>query len=308
MHDLNDLAYFAKVVEHRGFAPAARSLGMQKSKLSRRVAQLEARLGVRLIQRSTRRFSVTDIGQSFYQHCRAMLVEAEAAQEVIEAIRSEPSGLIRIACPPGLIAYRMGDSIAAFLSVHPKVDIQLVAHNRPVDVIREGFDIAVQTGVSHSISSSLVRRKLGEVSQSLVAAPSLLAGAALPVSPSDLAGLPAIAPGIALSTSEPDAVELRLEHADGTEVAISIQPRLITDDLAALRAAALSGVGFVQMPDLMIHDDLSSGRLVLMLPEWRSPNIDVHAAFPSRRGLLPSIRALIDHLAEDCTPYKHGTA
>ena len=308
MQDLNDLAYFVKVVEHQGFAPAARALGLQKSKLSRRIAALEDRLGVRLIQRSTRKFSVTDIGQSYYQHCLAMLVEAEAAQEAIDAIRAEPSGLIRIACPPGLIAYRMGEAIAEFMAASPRVRIQLQATNRPIDIIREGFDVVIQTGEPRIEASSLVMRKLGEVSQCLVAAPSLLEGRPAFTMPSDLADMPAIGLGTTFADGGSDHIEWMLTHESGSTASIPASPRLVTDDLAALRAAALAGIGIVQMPNLMIEPDRASGRLVTLLPQWASPNLSVYAVFPSRRGLLPSIRALIDHLAGDCHPFRHGTS
>ena len=141
MQDLNDLYYFAQVVDHGGFAPAGRALGMPKSKLSRRVALLEERLGVRLIQRSTRHFSVTEVGQTFHAHCKAMLVEAEAAQEAIELTRSEPRGIVRVACPVALLDTRVGEMIAAFLAQCPGVEIQLDATNRRVDLIAEGIDI-----------------------------------------------------------------------------------------------------------------------------------------------------------------------
>lgn len=308
MQDLNDLAYFVKVVEHQGFAPAGRALNIQKSKLSRRIAALEDRLGVRLIQRSTRKFSVTDIGQSYYQHCLAMLVEAEAAQDAIDAIRAEPVGLVRIACPPGLIAYRMGAAIAVFMAAYPKVRIHLKAYNRPVDIIREGFDVVIQTGEPRLDSASLATRKLGEVSQCLVAAPELLEGRPTPAIPSDLADLPSIGIGASLANDGADHMEWTLTHEDGSSASILSAPLLLTDDLAALRAAALAGIGIVQMPNLMIEEDCANGRLLTLLPQWSSPNLPVYAVFPSRRGLLPSIRALIDHLADDCERYRYGTS
>lgn len=307
MQDLNDLGYFVKVVDHQGFAPAARALGLQKSKLSRRIAALEDRLGVRLIQRSTRKFSVTEIGQSYHQHCVAMLLEAEAAQEVIDSARAEPSGLIRIACPPGLIAYRIGAAIAEFLAFNPKVEIQLKGYNRPVDAIQEGYDVVIRTGEPTFDAAQLVMRKLGEVSQRLVAAPALLEGRTLPAIPSDLADFAAIALATNLASGSGERIEWQLVHADGPTACVPARPRLLSDDLAALRAAALAGIGVVQMPNLMIEQDIAEGRLVPVLPGWASPNINVYAVFPSRRGLLPSIRALIDHLANDCRPYKHGT-
>ncbi len=300
MNDLNDLAYFVKVVDHRGFAPAARALGMQKSKLSRRIAALETRLGVRLIQRSTRRFAVTEIGQTYYQHCQAMLVEAEAAQQAIDRASSEPIGLVRLACPPGLLSYRMGQSVAEFMAAFPKVEIRLKALNRPVDVIMEGFDLVVTTEAPRLETATLAMRKLGEIRQCMVASPALVGADRLPLSPTDLKAFPAIAIG------GEGELEWRLIHGDGAVATISFVPRLLTDDLSALRAAAMAGIGIVQMPDLMIHDDLQERRLVEILPDWRSPNIPVYAVFPSRRGLLPSVRELLDHLAQDCSPYNRG--
>jgi len=308
MFDLNDLAYFVKVVDHGGFAPAARALHMQKSKLSRRIASLEERLGVRLIQRSTRKFAVTEIGHSYYQHCLGMLVEAEAAQNVIESAQAEPAGLIRIACQPGLLAYRMGAAIAEFMAAHPKVEIQLKAYNRPVDLIGEGFDLAIRAGELQLDSANVVIRKLGEVSQCLVAAPNLLQRHIRPKNPVELARLP----GVALwhpifgAGDEPHAWTL-LDEA-GAVANIPFAPRLVSDDLPSVRAAALAGIGIAQMPNLMATDDIVRGSLIELLPDWYSPNIAVNAIFPTRRGMLPSVRALIDHIAGDCVPYRRGTA
>ncbi|MCA8888615.1 MAG: LysR family transcriptional regulator [Parvularculaceae bacterium] len=307
MFDLNDLAYFVKVVDHGGFAPAARALGMQKSKLSRRIAGLEERLGVRLVQRSTRKFVVTDIGQTYYQHCLAMLVEAETAQDAIDALRSEPAGLIRVACQPGLLAYSMGAAIATFAAAHPKVEIQLKAYYRQVDLIGEGFDLVIRTGEVKIDAASLVTRKLGEVSQCLVASSDLLKELTPPENPIELSGFPGIAVEHVGAPSETATQVWTLLDKEGATVEIPFTPRLASDDLPAVRAAALAGVGVVQMPNLMANDDIAQGRLVELLPEWTSPNIAVNAIFPPRRGMLPSVRALIDHLAGDCVPYKRGT-
>ena len=186
MQDLNDLYYFAQVVEHRGFAPAGRALGVPKSKLSRRIALLEERLGVRLIQRSTRHFSVTEIGQTFYVHCKAMLVEAGAAEEAIALIRSEPHGVVRLACPVALLDTRAGPMLAAFMVEHPKVALHLEATNRRVDVIEEGFDMAIRVRPPPLEDSDLVLRPLAEFSQCLVASPALLQRHGTPQGPADL--------------------------------------------------------------------------------------------------------------------------
>ncbi len=299
MEDLNDLYYFAQVVEHAGFAPAARALGMQKSKLSRRIGLLEDRLGVRLIQRSSRSFSVTEIGQEYYRQCRAMLVEAEAAQAVIDSVRSEPQGVIRMSCPPELLDYHFGELIAHFMAGHPKVQVHLKALNRKVDLIAEGYDLAIRVGTEALDQADLVMRKLGETEQGLVGSPTLLKGCPPTEAPTDLSTIPSLDLGL-----PQDAHIWRLEHTDGRTAEVYHQPRLITDDLAALRAAALEGVGVAQIPTLMVADDIAAGRLIDVLPHWRPHNEIVYAVFPSRRGLLPSIRALLDFLSDECRPHR----
>ncbi len=295
MQDLNELAYFVKVVDHGGFGAAARALGMQKSKLSRRVAGLEERLGVRLLQRSTRRFAVTEIGRTYYQHCQAMLVEAEAAQQAIEEASAEPRGVVRVACPPGLLAYRMSQSLAEFLVRLPKVEMRLEAVDRPVDVITEGYDLVVTTQAPEVETASVAMRKLGEMSQCLVAAPELLR--TLPGLPTELRTVAGVASGVG-------EAEWVLTHEEGLVARVPFPARLVTEDLSARRAAAVAGIGVAQMPELMIEEDLATGRLQRLLPRWRSPKVPVYAVFASRRGLLPAVRALLDHLAGDCAPYQ----
>ena len=293
MQDLNDLAYFVQVVDHGGFAPAGRALGEPKSKLSRRIALLEARLGVRLIQRSTRRFSVTEIGQAYYAHCRAMLVEAEAAQEAIDSVRAEPRGILRIACPLALLAARVDPMLVEYMARHPQVELQLEASNRRVDVIAEGFDIALRVRPPPLQDSGLALRVLGPSGQCLVAAPSLLATRAPALSPADLAAFPSLDLG-----TPQDAHVWQLHGPDGAEARIRHQPRLVTLGMDTLRAAAVGGLGIVQLPTMVIADALASGALARVLPQWAPRPYQVHAVFPSRRGLLPSVRLLIDHLAE----------
>lgn len=295
MQDLNDLYYFVQVVDRGGFAAAGRALGMQKSKLSRRIALLEERLGVRLIQRSTRRFSVTEIGQEYYDRCVAVLVEAEAAQSVIERVRSEPQGVIRMACPTALINFQFGEMIARFMIENPRVEVHLESTNRRVDVIGEGFDLAVRVRFPPLEQSELVMRRLDESTQCLVASPSLLEERKPPEGPADLHGWPSLD----LGPPHRDHV-WSLEHADGRTAVVPHSPRLITDDMAALREAALKGVGIVQLPTMMIWDDVQAGRLMHVLPQWIPKSGIIHVVFPSRRGLLPSVRALVDFMVSQC--------
>jgi DNA-binding transcriptional LysR family regulator len=295
MQDLNDLYYFVQVIDQGGFSAAARALGMQKSKLSRRIGLLEERLGVRLIQRSTRRFSVTEIGREFYDRCVAMLVEAEAAEQVIAEVRSEPRGVIRMACPTALVSFQFGTLIARFMAANPLVEVHLESTNRRVDVIGEGFDIAIRVRFPPLERTDLVMRKLDESRQCLVASPALLSGRDALANPADLGGMPSLD----LGPAQRDHV-WRLERATGDRAEIAHEPRLVTDDMAALRAAAIEGVGIVQLPTLMIFEDVQAGRLVNVLPDWTPRPGIVHAVFPSRRGLLPSVRALLDFLADQC--------
>lgn len=294
MQDLNDLYYFARVVEHGGFAAAGRALGLPRSKLSRRIGLLEDRLGVRLIQRSTRVFTVTDIGQEYYRHCVAMLVEADAAQESIDRIRAEPQGVVRVSCPSSVLYFQVAEMVANFMADCPKVEVHLVSTNRQVDVIREGFDFALRVRFPPLEESDLVMKVLAEGKQCIAAAPSLLEHFDRPVQPADLSTLPSLSWG---SPLEPH--EWRLAGPGGAAASVRHSPRLVTEDMVALRGAALRGVGVAQFPTMVVKEDLEAGRLINVLPEWAPRSGIIHAIYPSRRGLLPSVRALLDHLAAE---------
>ena len=292
MKDLNDLYYFVQVVDHRGFAPAGRALGMPKSKLSRRIALLEERLGTRLIQRSTRRFAVTDTGQTYYGHCKAMLVEADAADEAIALTHAEPCGIVRMTCPVALLDARIADMLAAFMVANPRVEIHLEETNRRVDVVGEGIDVAIRVRPPPIEDSDLVMRVLAERGQCLVASPRLLANG-VPEVPADLAGLPSMDLGLPAHEHV-----WNLIGPDGTQAAIRHQPRLITRGMLALRAAAVAGVGVAQLPSMMVREQIERGELVRVIPGWAPQREIIHVVFASRRGLLPAVRALVDFLAD----------
>lgn len=292
MQDLNDLFLYVQVVDHGGFAPAGRALGMPKSRLSRRIGMLETRLGVRLLQRTTRRFSVTDIGQEYYRHCLAMLVEAEAAQEVVDRARAAPRGTVRMSCPPALLCFQVGDMVARFMAGHPQVTVHLLSTSRRVDVIGEGIDVAIRVRFPPLEETDLVMKILAESTQKLVASPGIVKRFSRPLVPADLNALPSL-----------DLGPAHREHAwsldgpDGAAAVVPHEPRLVTDDMAQLRAAALHGVGVVQLPTSLIAGDLVAGTLVDVLPDWTPRSGIVHAVFPTRRGLLPAVRSLVDFLA-----------
>ncbi|SFM27980.1 transcriptional regulator, LysR family [Rugamonas rubra] len=291
MQDLNDLYYYVHVVEHAGFAPAGRALGIPKSKLSRRIAMLEERLGVRLIQRSTRRFSVTEIGQTYYEHCKAMLVEADAAQEAIEVTRAEPRGLVRLSCPIALLQTNVAAMLADFMASHPHVTLQLEATNRRVDVIAEALDVAIRVRPPPLQDSELIMRVLADRSQCLVASPALLSRLGVPATLADLADWPSLGLG---TPAEPYI--WKLFGPDGARADLHHTPRMICNDMIALRSAAVAGIGVVQLPTMMMREQVADGSLVCVLPDWAPRRELIHVVYPSRRGQLPSVRALIDYL------------
>lgn len=293
MPDLNDLYYFAKVVDHGGFAPASRALGEPKSKLSRRIAALEERLGARLLQRSTRSVTLTEIGEAVYRHSRAMLIEADSARDVVEQSRVEPCGVVRMACPVALLETRVAEMVAAFMERYPRVEVHLEATDRPVDLIAEGLDLAIRVRPPPIADSDLVMRPLADRGQSLVAAPDLLERYPKPAVPGELEALPSLALG-----RPRQKYTWHLLGPDGDAVDVDHKPRYVTHNMTALRVAAVSGIGVVQFPNMMIEPDLREGRLARVLPEWAPPRELIHAVFPSRRGLVPSVRELVDFLVE----------
>lgn len=291
--DLNDLYYYVQVIDHGGFAPAGRALGMPKSKLSRRIALLEERLGVRLIQRSTRRFAVTDLGQAYYARCKAMLVEADAAQTLIDSTHVEPCGTVRLSCPITLLHAHVGPMLVAFAAQFPHVNVQLMGINRPVDVVAEGLDLALRVRPLPLEDSDLAMRVLGYAAQCLVASPTLLKQHGMPSSPADLVMWPSLGYGL-----PGEGQVWSLLGPEGAQAAQHHTPRFMTTDMITLRHAAIAGIGVVQLPAMMVREQLADGTLVRLLPDWAPRREIIHAVFPSRRGMISSVRSLIDHLVE----------
>lgn len=294
VEDLNTLYYFTQVVEHHGFAAAGRALDMPKSKLSRRIAELEERLGVRLLHRTSRHCSLTEIGQAYYQRCLAMRVEAESAAELIERNRSEPQGLVRVSCPTALLNSWVGPMLTRYMLKYPLVELFIESTNRRVDLIHEGFDIALRVRFPPLENTDMVMKVLGNSTQSVVGSPVYLSRLSTPASPADLSGLPSLHWGAAQRE-----YQWELFGADGSTAMIRHTPRMVTDDLLALRHAAVAGIGIVHLPSVVVRDEIAAGQLVELVPGWAPKSGVIHAIFPSRRGLLPSVRTLIDFLGEE---------
>jgi DNA-binding transcriptional LysR family regulator len=293
MQPLEGFYYFTQVVDHGGFARAARALGVPKSRLSRHVVALEAQLNVRLLNRSTRRFAVTEVGQEVYRHATAMLAEADAAIEAVEFARAEPRGTIRASCPVALAQSALAAMLPAFLAKYPAVRLQMHVSNRRVDVVREGFDLALRVRSQPSGEDGLVMRAFGRANQLLVASPAYLARAGAPACPQELRERETLDYG-----GELDPGPWQLVGAHGETMRAEHTPRVLCHDFIVVREAALAGVGIAQLPESVVREDLRSGALTRVLPDWSSPEGIVHVVFPSRRGLLPAVRVFIDFLAD----------
>ena len=291
MQDLNDMVLFARVVEHGGYSAAARALGVQTSMLSRRVAALERSLGVQLLNRSTRRMSLTEVGRQFHRHCVALADEARAAQETVERTRSVPQGLVRMSCPFALLQSNVSAVAVKFLADHPQVRLRIEATNRRVDVVEEGIDVAVRVRTLPLEDSELAVRPLAPAGAVLVAAPWFFAHHPRPSSPHELAALPTLAMG-----SPGERHQWHLRGPDGEALTVTHVPVLAVDHFPTLRQAALDGLGVAHLPRYVVRDDLAAGALERVLPDHGLPEGLAHAVFPSRRGLVPAVRALLDAL------------
>ena len=297
MNDLNDIYYFAAVVDHGGFAAAERALGIPKSRLSRRISHLEEELGVRLLQRSTRRFAVTDVGTSVHRHAQSMLAEAQAAREVVDRLSAEPRGVVRVSVPVGIAQQSMPQILPEFLAKYPEVRVQMHVSNRRVDVINEGFDVALRVRNKLDDDGSLVMRNFGLIQELLVASPKYLDRAGRPRDPDELHE------HVTLSMNE-DEVRQRwdLQGTNGEMRRIDLKPRVSGFDFPMLMALAKQGLGITMLPETLCADAVRNGDLEVVLPEWRLPQGIAHAVFASRRGLLPAVRVFIDFLAEKLPP------
>ena len=293
MQDLNDMLYFAEVVERGGFAAAGRALGIPKSRLSRRVSELEAHLGVRLLQRTTRKLSLTDVGEAYLRHCQALRESALAAQDTVAQVQAAPRGTLRVSCPVTLAQTVLGEVMPQFLALYPQVRVELQVSNRVVNLVEEGVDVALRVRASLEESGSMVVKRLDVARQVLVASPDLLIRQGTPATLADLARMDSIA------MSAPDGkATWQLIGPHNAQQVVQHTPRYVADDLLTLKFAALAGTGICWLPDYMCHEEIRDRRLVRVLPEWAPTQGIVHAVFPSRRGLSPAVRHFLDFLGE----------
>jgi DNA-binding transcriptional LysR family regulator len=292
-HDLNDLLYFSQVVEYGGFSAAERALGISKSRLSRRLSDLEAALGVRLLQRSTRKLALTEAGALFHRHCVAMLGEARAALDAVHQLGSTPRGTVRVSVPMTVSQTMLAHWMPEFLRRYPDVKVVVHVTNRVIDLFEDEIDVALRVRSEPHANANIVVRPLWRREQMLVGSPSLLDVNHPPMVPADLARY------ATLSVPSADGrYVFKLIAPDGTHHDYEHEPRLVTADLLMIHQAVLAGVGIAVLPDNIYQAAMNAGQLSPVMPGWTLPPPQLYAVFLSRQGLLPAVRAFIDFLVE----------
>lgn len=289
--NLNDLGIFVQAVEHGSFAAAGRRLGLPKSTISKRVGELEATLGARLIHRTSRSFALTDLGRDFFEHARASVIEAENAETIVRTRLGEPSGTVRLTTSVPTAQFTIAPHLDALAERYPKVLLSLHVTDRFVDIVQEGFDIAIRSHQQPLPDSALVQRRLSVHDFYVVASPAYLAAHGRPERPEDLIRHRAIV-AHAAETS------WKMQAADGSVTIVPLRPVMAADEPFVLLKAAAAGIGITVLPTSVCAAAIEDGTLVRLLPNWTVGQITTTILIPHRRGQLPSVRAVVDFLIE----------
>jgi len=293
MEDLNDIYFFASVVQYGGFSAAARKIGVDKTRLSRRIAALERRLGVRLLQRTTRALALTDAGQRFFERCVATVEGAQAAFDSVAELRREPAGLVRLSSPVLLTQRCLAHVLPRYMTAHPKVSLFVEPTDRTVNVIEERFDIAIRAKPEIEDVAGLVAKTLGPSQRVLVVSPAFLDQYGRPEHPADLPKVNTVASSDDIFES---GARWNLTSLDHRTQQIELKPRLVTSDLRVRLQAAIHGIGIALLPEQVAAAPLKEGRIERVLSEWSGAKNILHLVYPTPRGMLPSVRSLIDYL------------
>jgi len=292
--DLNDIVVFAKVAETKSFTGAAEALGLPKSTVSRKLAQLEERLGVRLVQRTTRKLALTDIGEAYYARCASIVADVASAEQLVTDMQATPRGRLRISATVDFATRYLGDIVSVFLAEHPEINVEIDATDRVVDLIEDGFDVAIRFGSLPE--SSLVARRLCGVALVLCASPAYVRERGTPKHIEELDEHDHV-----LFTPVSRNQTWTVVNGDAT-YEFGRPARLASNNFSAVRHAAVAGAGIALLTDFMVADDLASGTLVRVLPDWRTRTTDVHAVYPARQNLPPRLALFIDHMVKSLNP------
>jgi len=284
--NLNDLQMFVRIVDHGGFTAASRALKLPKQTLSKRLAELERRAGVRLIQRTSRSFLVTELGQELYRHAAAMVIEAESAENIILGRLSEPSGTVRITAAVPTVQVSLASLLPKIATTYPRIRCVLEASDRFVDVVRDGYDIALRSHVAPLPDSGLIQRRIGQEEVWLVASCDYAASRSL-AEPEDIRSLDGMFSLEGETTLTPRA-------DGGDEHQVELMPRYVANEGSAILAAVVAGLGIGALPSAVCAEDVRIGRLVRVCPGYTAGEITTTLLMPHRRGLLPSVRVVAD--------------
>ncbi|TSD84808.1 LysR family transcriptional regulator [Mycobacterium sp. KBS0706] len=290
MDRLTTLDLFVRIVDAGSFAAGAEQLGLSRALASRAILDLETRLGTRLLNRTTRRLSLTEAGAAFYRRAQRITADVVEAEEEAAALHARPRGLLRVNAPMSFGVLHVAPAMAGYLERYPEVSVDLTLNDRVVDLLEDGTDLAIRIG--RLADSSLIARRLAPCRILLCAAPSYLAAHGTPAHPSELIRHRCIAYAYG-----GDRGEWVLTGPEG-EVRIRIGARLQINNGDAIQAAIREGYGIARQPDFIAAPDLAAGRMVQILPEWRLPELGIHAVYPPARTLSAKVRSFVDFLAE----------
>ena len=294
MDNLSGMAVFAQVVEARSFTGAARRLGVSKASVSKQLSRLEERLGARLLNRTTRRLSLTEVGAAFYERCARIVAEAEEAELAVTRLNETPRGTLRVDIPVDFGVKYLAPLLPAFMLVTPELKVDVSFNDRFVDLVDEGHDLAIRIG--QLPDSSLIARKLGESGSVICAAPEYWDRHGRPSRPADLANHNCFAYSYLATGSE-----WRLRGPEG-DVAVRVSGSLAANNGDMLRQAAVAGLGVVATPLFIACDDLRAGRLEPVLRDYEPPRRGIYAVYPHNRHLSAKVRAFVDFLVEALEP------
>jgi DNA-binding transcriptional LysR family regulator len=290
MDRFQEMQAFAAVVDAGSFVGAAQALGMSKPAVSRYVSELEARLGARLLQRTTRKLSLTGEGEVFYGRCKVVLADVDSAEAEVASRTAQATGTLKVNVPVSYGLLKLAPLWGPFLASHPNVQLDVTLADRFVDLVEEGYDLAVR--IARLPSSTLVSRKLASTRLLLCASPQYLRERGSPRHPSELTRHAMLAYSL-LATG----TTWSFEGPEGP-VSVKVEPRMWSNSGDTCRAVALSAGGIILQPSFMVGDDLRAGTLVEVLPQYRSSELGIYAVYPTRKHLTPKVRLLVDYLAQ----------
>ncbi len=289
MDRLTALQVFRHVAELNSFAAAGRRLGLSPPAVSKNIAELEAHVGVRLVHRTTRRMALTDEGRVYLEHVTRGLDALNDADRALCPVKTAPTGTLRVSAPMTVTLTRLSSVIPGFLAAHPGLTLDLHLDDRRVDIVREGFDLAIR-GTDHLDDSSLIARKLAVMRHALCGAPSYFAAHGVPRTPADLTGMHAVRFSL---SGHADVWEFR---KDGRVERVAVRGQYSVSSSLAVRDALRAGLGISLIPLPYVAEDLAQGRLHAVLTDWQTVETTLHAIYPSRQHVAPKLRAFLDFL------------